>query len=577
MSKLFDMFLKNRGYTEDFLKTIETSFKTDLYDIENLVDKLYYIKKSGKKLVVLPDFDMDGIMSGTLGFAGFAELGFNVELFIPDPNKGYSFNKEVIDDLVKAHPGVDAIITCDNGINSFEGVQYAKDLGLYVFITDHHKPSDTYPNADVIVDPLRFEDEYKLKGICGAHVLWQVLMKYAEKYENKQIIEQIDRLQVFAGIGTVSDMMPMLFENRELVRNAISICRLVLGIDKEQSYFVEHLNGCTPYRSAFNGLYEILRLFVDMDKIKKLEDLNEEFFGFYLAPMFNSVKRLGGNMDIAFKTFFSDRQQDYALVLYQMNENRKILLDKYMIELANQDNPYVPYIYISNAPLGFLGLIASKLTNETGLPSFVLHKDGLMYSGSGRSPEWFKANTILNAEGFDIAGHEGAFGCSFDDISEVKRLYEYLEKNIDEILESLPKNVKLTYDYVIDNGNKYGLSIDIGDFEDFIEAYNKLRPFGKDFTAPKGLLVIRGLDNYSVSFMGGRKQHAKIILDQGFEVLLWNQADLINSIDSNDLFIEGNLGLSDFMGKTTVNFMGNITQIDENNLEEINYEEYQGY
>lgn len=577
MSKLFNMFLKNRGYTEDFLKTIETSFKTDLYDIENLVDNLYYIKKSGKKLVVLPDFDMDGIMSGTLGFAGFAELGFNVELFIPDPNKGYSFNKEVIDDLIKAHHGVSAIITCDNGINSFEGVQYAKDLGLYVFITDHHKPSDTYPNADVIVDPLRSEDEYKLKGICGAHVLWQVLMKYAEKYESEQIVEQIDRLQVFAGIGTVSDMMPMLFENRELVRNAISICRLVLGIDKEQSYFVEHLNGCTPYRSAFNGLYEILRLFVDMDKIKKLGDINEEFFGFYLAPMFNSVKRLGGSMDIAFKTFFSDRQQDCALVLYQMNENRKILLDKYMIELANQDNPYAPYIYISNAPLGFLGLIASKITNETGLPSFVLHKDSNMYSGSGRSPEWFGANTILNAEGFNIAGHEGAFGCSFDDISEVKHLYEYLEEHIDDMLANLPKDVCLNYDYVIDNANKYGFSIDIGDFEDFIDSYNKLRPFGRDFTAPRGLLIIRDLNNYSISFMGGRKQHVKIILDQGFEVLLWNQADLINSIDSDDLFIEGNLGLSDFMGKTTVNFMGNITNIDENNLKEVNYEEYQRY
>lgn len=575
MNKILEMFYQKRNYTDEYIKEINKNKRTKLYAVDDLVKELFYIRQANKKLVVLPDFDMDGIMSGVTGFVGFAELGFNVELFIPEPKKGYSFNKEVINDLVRNHPGVDAIITCDNGITSFEGVSYARSLGIDVFITDHHKPYDNYPDANVIVDPLRAEDDYFLKGICGAHVMWHVLMEFAKTFGTKEQIIQIDRLQVFAGIGTVSDVMPMLYENRSLVSNSISICKLVLGINEERSFFVEELKGSFPYRMAFNGLYEILKMFVKAGKITELDDIDEEFFGFYLAPMFNSVKRLDGNMEIAFRAFFDDNPSYYVEKLYQMNEERKLLVAQYMDEIENQDNPYAPYVYFSTASSGIVGLLASKIMSQTGLPTFVVHKgDGYGYKGSGRSPEWFLAHTVLSNEGFFIAGHEGAFGCGFTDEKEIKSLVAFLDKSLPEIMEEFKSKIgptSLPYDYIIDTGSKYGIDIDIPEFEDFLYLSKKLKPFGNGFEKPQGLLVIQKSDyhRFDLVTMGGQKQHVKITLNQGFEVLLWNQSHLVDELNNSDFItISGTLGVSEFMNRRTVNFMGNVVDVEKELLEE---------
>lgn len=575
MSKVLDMVFQKRGYDEEYLKEINQNKRTDLLDVDVLIEKLFYIRQDGKKLVVLPDFDMDGIMSGVLGFAGFAELGFNVELFIPSPSKGYSFNQEVIEDLVKEHPGVDAIITCDNGITAFDGVSYAKSLGLEVFITDHHKPFETYPDADVIVDPLRHDDTYFLKGICGAHVLWHVLMRFAKTFGTKEQIIQIERLQVFAGIGTVSDIMPMLYENRELVSNAISICKLTLGIDSERSFFVEGLTGSIPYKMAYMGLYEVLRLFLSVGKITEPDDIDEEFFGFYLAPMFNSVKRLDGSMEIAFRAFFGPNQEEYVKQLYDMNEKRKLLVNQYMDEINHQDNSYGPYVYVTTASSGIVGLLASKIMQETGLPTFVVHQneEGYGFSGSGRSPEWFSAHSILSDEGFFIAGHEGAFGCGFTDESEIQSLVAFLDKTLPVILEEMEKEgvKEFPYDYILDTQGEFGLSIDIFDFSDFLQECKRLKPFGRLFEKPEGLLVIQKdeWDRFELVIMGSQKQHMKITLNQGFEVLLWNQASYFDELNNSDFItIRGTLGKSEFMGRQTINFMGDVVSMDKEMLKE---------
>lgn len=132
-----------------------------------------------------------------------------------------------MDRLLASYPGAKAIITADVGIASHAAVDYARNKGLKVFVTDHHRPLSVLPAADVVVDPLREDDPYEVKGICGAYVMYQCLEHYANCYEDFLTKEQISRLRVFAGIGTIPDSMPLVRQNRILVRDAVSICRYI--------------------------------------------------------------------------------------------------------------------------------------------------------------------------------------------------------------------------------------------------------------------------------------------------------------------------------------------------------------
>ena len=226
MNRLIEKYLDARGYTLKKLADLNNPEHAELLDIDTMARELNVIRESGEHLVILPDFDMDGIMSGTLGYAGLSELGFNVDLYRPNPSDGYGFDEDTIRDILVKYPDVDAIISCDTGITCYAGAEFATDKHIKVLITDHHKQEldDTKSlDALVVVNPNRLEDTYKNKGVCGAHVFYQVLQYYADTYGTLSQRENIRRLRVFAGIGTISDVMPLVYENRDLVRDSCAI------------------------------------------------------------------------------------------------------------------------------------------------------------------------------------------------------------------------------------------------------------------------------------------------------------------------------------------------------------------
>lgn len=571
MSRLLDLVFQKRGYDQSFLQELNTDLRQDFFALDSFLRVLYDLRESQETLVILPDFDMDGIMSGVLGMAGLSELGFHVELYVPSPLLGYGVSKEVISDLVSKHPTVHTILTCDTGITSFEGISYAKSLGLSVLVTDHHQVQETLPEADVVVDPFRKEDSYPLKGICGAHVLWQTLFRFAETFGTKEEILQIERLRVFAGIGTISDLMPVQHENRKLISDTVFFCRLLLATEDSSDSFVSSLSGCIFYRRAFHGLATVLRLFSQYGKIPLPDTLNEEFFGFYFAPMFNSIKRLGGDVFLAFSVFFSENPMEYAEKLYQMNEERKLLVARYFTAMMGQENPYAPYIYLTDAPSGLLGLLAAKRMSESHLPTFVLRGDSLLgFHGSGRSPEWFPAQSYLRPLGFSLAGHEGAFGCSFPDTFDLLRLVTTLDAVLPSLVTT-PDKMVLPFDYILDTKGVYGEGIDLDDCSLFLSECEDLRPFGIGFPHPEGLLVVQkdGYSRFSVTTMGSMKQHVKVTLPYGFEVLLWNQADQVDFLQQAPFFtIAGTLGRNSFMGRETIQFMGKVMEYTKEEISE---------
>ena len=572
MHYLLQKTFENRKYTSEFLQEMENSHYKNLHNIEVLADKLHELKENKKHITIMPDFDSDGINSGIVGFAGLSELGFNVSLFIPNPKEGYEITPETIDRMLAEHPTTDAILTCDVGITCFQGIDYAKSKGITVLVTDHHmekeRPVGLQP-ADCIVDPMCEADDYEHPRICGAFVLYQCLQYYANIYCDQFMQEQIKRLRVFAGIGTVSDVMPILYENRHLVREAIGIAKMVyFGGD---DYMVSCIQGCEVYRRAFYGLHILIKAFADAGKLKSPSHIDEEFFGYYLAPALNSVKRMDKDMKLAFGVFFGPDFEENARALVALNEERKELVKKHsaILEETKSTQQYAPYIYFSEAPSGILGLLAMEIMNKTGMPAMVVKQEenGKIH-GSGRSPKWYKFLTNTIPHGFSPAGHNPAFGIKFTDLDEVNKMKEFLQTDATDIYEKGVADgtisTETTYDFVIAQDGTGDVTLDVVTFAEYIAELKYYRPFGEEFEAPNILLKYNLASinkDEDIKIIGTENQHLKIVIDYGIEVLLWNQADKIDMVtEANNLLVSGHLEESVFMGKHRISFIGTIVE-----------------
>ena len=567
MNLLLSKLCENRGYTDEFLYEINNSDYDKLKDIDTLVARLKEIHDEHSVITWLPDFDFDGISSGTLGYGGMAELGFNTRLYIPDPSKGYGFNADTVDDLLAKYPDTKTVITCDVGISCSEGINRCHELGIEVLVTDHHI-QETASNADIVVDPLRMDETYSHPSICGAFVVYQILQYYADTYTTYFMQDQIRRLKVLAGFGTISDVMSLLYENRQLVKDAISICKMIYS-DGTASV-VSSITGSVPYKKIFWGIYYVLKMYAENGVIKSASDINEEFFGFYLAPTFNATKRMDGDMVRTFSVFFGNNQSADANYLFELNAQRKVLVDTEYNRLINSTQPYAPYIYISDVRPGILGLLAMKIHASTGYPAFVLNDNGASkktdrYNGSGRSPAWFDCRKAVGDFVF-IAGHASAFGCGVSTKTDLERMYRILKTDVPVEFDKAAAEgllIEEKPDYIISTDWSKDIGIDIDVFYDYVDQKESFRPFGKDFPAPQGLFIFTEKDVDEWKAIGRAKEHLKLTFSNGFSVICWKQGHLISKKGVPGTYkILGDLSTSEFRGEISINFIGTFLESD---------------
>ena len=619
MNRLIETMWKNRGYTDEFFQKIMSCNHSLPEHIDEMCAHLKRHHDAQNRVTLLTDFDMDGIMSGVVGYAGLAELGFNVALYLPS-TEAYGFGKKDIQHLLsdEQYPDTKAIVTADVGITAFDGVTYAMNHAVEMLVTDHHHPMISNgqvnePNASVIVDPVcdvlrqtlnsvkvdsvgsaeannaeeevyDFEESGRyFDGICGAHVLYLVLHRYAELYCDTFMVTQIERLRVFAGFGTVSDSMPVWYENRPLIKDAIGICRLIY--DNGEPEVVNMLPGCEIYRRAFAGLFVAMKAFCEAGKITDSESIDEQFFGYYLAPAFNSVKRMGKTIDSAYSVFFGGPEEATEAMKYilELTEERKALVNDTMEAMLAPDayQPFAPYIYITNVIPGVCGLLAQRILSQTGEPAFVVcprkDKDGNIidgFVGSGRCPSWFPFLEIVSTwreqklghGGIHPAGHEVAFGVTFDSYLDCEFVKEYLpteikirkQKAIDSglALEAKPDFRISTIDPEADT------DIDVELFEDFLMELDTYRPFGASFPEPDIELEFNPRDTIW-TYLGKEKSHIKAVLPHGLVLICFHQADYFPGEIKKDLMpdlisIRGKLNLNEWNGYRTVQFMGSL-------------------
>lgn len=432
-NNIIQTFLHNRALTDAdvaYLRQPRRDHQHDprqLRDVDRWIDILHAVKQRSAAqafpIAIIPDYDADGVLSGTLARVGLSLLGFgDAYLYAPKTKDGYGLTRRSVDNVTAAQPDTRVIITTDNGSNAHDGIKYAKSLGLVVLVTDHHL-AEADPVADAVVNPNRHlggtTESYPYTDISGTAVIYKTLQAYALKYQ-PDVLPTFETLILLVGMSTISDVMPLRDENRYYVTEAVDMLkRFVDGHSYERMMSYDD----TPLGQYFRGVDLLVMTLNQQGKLKY--GINADTFGFTTGPILNSPRRMMGESEIAFDLFRTTRDMLYepefnspSDTLYALNEARKAHvkgLTASLFSYIDQTGPVGASHTVFNARMGggIAGLLSGSFTQQYNLPSIAfshpgiegvnqdinLATDGLgsdvTLSGSARSPEYFDLHQFL--------------------------------------------------------------------------------------------------------------------------------------------------------------------------------------
>lgn len=462
-----------------------------LYGVEDAYSEIMSEIKKGNKIRVVGDYDIDGVCSSYILVKSLKRFGANADVRIPDRIKdGYGINDNIINEA--ANDKISMIITCDNGIAAHSQMELARKLGIKVIITDHHEVyqedgKDYLPVADVVINPKRSECKYPFKSICGALVAYKLMEYMYERLYGKKMYEdgELSDLLEVAAIATIGDVMPLVDENRVLVKHGLK------SLMNTNNLGLRALIKATGMEGKKISAYSI---------------------GFVIGPCLNAGGRLE-NALVALNMFMSessDEANEYAMHLKELNDERKDLTAmnvKVAVELAEREyaDDDILVIYLENCHESIAGIIAGRVREALGKPTIILTdafgEDG-MIKGSGRSIESYNMFEALY-EVKDIfekfGGHHMAAGMSLK------------KDRLDEFRKRLNKNSKLTKEDFI---QKIWIDVPLP-FSyislDFVRELEKLEPYGNKNEKPK--FARKGIKILSKNILGKNKNVVKMLLE----------------------------------------------------------------
>jgi len=427
-----------------------------LQDASVAVERIIKAIEKKEKILIFGDYDVDGITSTSLFMATLLPIGADINFFLPNRERdGYGLSSSVVK---KAHKsGYSLIITVDNGITAFEPAVCARELGIDLIITDHHRQHETLPDALAIVNPNRNDCLYPFKHLCGAAVAFKLIdLIYKEKKINLP-----EKAYELLTLGTVADVMPLEGENRFWVQHGLG------KINKARSY--------------------ALSVLASNSKLTKT-NLRSLDIGFSIAPQINALGRLSDPRDAVKFLIGSNRDEVRRIgrVLWEMNEARKRIergiydevetaIEGKKIDLEKEN---IIIAAGSAWPSGVIGLIAGRLMNSYGRPSLMFHigSDGIL-KGSCRSIQEFNIFDALN-ENKDLllkfGGHSCAAGLSLK------------QENLPELKDRLEKKIadELT-PYDLAQKQDLDAEVELSDVnKKLFEDLEKLEPFGHQNPQP---------------------------------------------------------------------------------------------
>lgn len=454
--------------------------------------------KAGEKIAIYADYDADGIPGAALFHDFFRRIGFkNFVIYIPHRHdEGFGLNIEAVEEL--ARDGVKLIITVDCGISDVEPIKRANELGMEVIVTDHHEPPALLPSAFVTVDHKQTDCTYPDKNLCGAGVAFKLIQAILKKDRLGLPIGHEKWLLDLVGIATLSDMVPLVGENRVFAKYGLDVLR----------------------KSQRKGLRQLL----DHLRIAQAH-LTEDDIAFMITPRINAASRMGVPMD-AFNLLAADNDEDArrsAEHLDHINNERKGVVAalvkevKKILRERHADGVIPDAIVLGNPDWrpSLLGLVANTCTEEFGRPVFLWGRDGdNVIKGSCRSEGKSSVVEIMRAVSVGVftqfGGHKYSGGFAVSD-----EAVHFLEKHLNDAVKKVKEEKE---GKAVEGGAD--MAEDLVDAEISLDAINwdlyndiaKLAPFGMG--NPKPTFLLKNVSPASVRIFGKGNEHVEVILKQ---------------------------------------------------------------
>jgi len=382
----------------------------DLPGLTDAADKIFAAAKDSRRIDIYGDYDADGMTATAILYRCLQMLGANVGYYVPHrTEEGYGLNSQALEKL--AERGSQQVITVDCGIASVAEAETANGLGLELIVTDHHEMGPTLPDAAALVHPRLPGFDYPFGGLCGAGVAFKLAWALCQRASDaKKVGERMRNFLLqavgLAAIGTVADVVPLLDENRILVKHGLTSLkdRPTLG----------------------------LRRLMSITKLDKKPLLNSEDIAFTLAPRLNAAGRLG-QAQLAIELLITEderRATDLATYIDQLNESRSSL-ERRIYRAANKQakeefNPHEDAALVLTSRdwhPGVIGIVAGRLAEKYNRPVVLVALDQAAAkpgSGSARSAAGIDLHRALTACGEHLVGYGGHAAAAGLRIDEAK-------------------------------------------------------------------------------------------------------------------------------------------------------------
>ena len=488
LSPFIVQLLYNRGLTQpsqvDSFLTADRRLSDDpwlLPDMHPAVARIYQALLSGENIAIYGDFDVDGITGTALLVQGLSTFGGRVIPYIPHRlNEGHGLRTAALENLHRQ--GISLVITVDCGITALAEAKQAKRKGPDIIITDHHTPLEAVPPAVAVVDPKLPHSNYPFSELAGVGVALKLLEALFQGIGKEQ---QLDELFDLVALGTVADMMPLLGENRYLVKQGLKLINTNprLGVREMIT------------RSGLN-----------------IGGIDTESISWTLAPRLNAAGRLAHAI-ISYKLLMTSsprEAQQLTVWLEKNNVERQNLTTKVLAKAREQilAKGISPLLIASDKDYtaGVAGLVASRLSEEFYRPAIVIKTGEQTSSGSCRSiPEFNIIHALSQCSRlfYRFGGHARAAGFTLP-TKNLPRLEQSLLQMATTQLAGVDLRLQLDIDAEINLSDLSG---------DTFRVIQQLAPFGQGNPVPT--FLSRRVEVVDCRTMGGNGEHLRLKLQQG--------------------------------------------------------------
>ena len=346
---------------------------SDLYDpflmkgMEEGVRITHDTIQNGGRIRIMGDYDTDGVCASYILEQFLTAAGAHADVRLPDRmSEGYGMSTVMAEEANENK--ISLIITCDNGISSFDAVEAARKYGIDVVVTDHHEPTENLPNANVIIDAKQKDCSYPFRELCGAGVAYKFVQAYNRLFQTG-LDDLLDDLLQYAGIATIADIVPLKDENRIFASEGIRRLR----------------NTNSP------GLLALAQ-----ERGMDMSLMDSRSIAYILSPCINSAGRLK-NAGLAYELLCEKDPQKARMLakeLSELNEQRKTMTsacEREAIEMIRQKEQAGPsqdsilVVFLPMAHESIAGILAGRLKDEYNRPAIVITRSQNALKGSGRS------------------------------------------------------------------------------------------------------------------------------------------------------------------------------------------------